>query len=375
MTRDDYRNLAQNLVSAAAGAALASPLGPVAGLVGALGGSALYTALAPSHTPGMLGRRLVRVPALREAGVHLAIKKKLRIDFRHSALRTPSLLEVRGGESQQQLFRTRILRRSSRDGRVALADFPVLPAAVWRGEIDPIALGVVRGAGPIAVNCASIECGALATLKSLVKRHGLDLAIDYRSITGREQLERAVCADTFDFMIVSDAAFFMFPASCTKHYRKLFTCHSEPQHFYGSAKANGARRRKAYVYPASSAEQHYRATEDRHLEMVPMDMLDVTDLANNLEDGAVIVAREPLSTRLAWASPLRAVADSEYEIWASFFCHRRWRGAARRTLLRSFISVLVAEWNYCASHQRYAGSLLLEDEDLVKYFTFGCGLN
>lgn len=233
----------------------------------------------------------------------------------------------------------------------------------------------IKSNGPIVVNCSCIEVAAVCVVKSMCLRYGLDIQIDYADRTSHDQIQKIEThsQDYFDFVIAANAPIFLRPEALN-NYVGLFECHCERQFVFRKKGKTYGRSSLVFVHRESAAEEQYRAKvgipEGVSAEAVDR-LEDVRFAADHLEAGEMLITWNPVAHALRRNTSLEVLCDSEYRVWASLFCHRRWREPSLLSACNAFSLLFQNEWKQCASNLSYSLAILSTDSPFMSALARG----
>jgi hypothetical protein len=225
------------------------------------------------------------------------------------------------------------------------------------------------------------------------KRFNLEnISINYEGKYGREQTaDINNKAETYDFVIVADSAFFYSTEKSPRSYRLLFPCFYEDQYILQkpSRVANKESSvipferalppERLLVFPWSSANAQAESQKDllTSCTQVYIEYADLVKIATDLQPPEAVVAWEPIASALIRERGLKKIEGTEYRVWISAYAHRKYvesPTSAETKFLRAFEEVFIASWNFCEGHREYAWSLVMQDLHLLTLIGLAAGL-
>ncbi len=231
---------------------------------------------------------------------------------------------------------------------------------------------------PIKISCSPIEPSHIAVLTSLKsnQRYGLNIKIDYSSITGVYQISNALSSaekDPPDFLITANPAFNLKGSHFErfKDYYLVMELHTERQVVMFRKNILKKKPKELYVFKESSAHEQQIlgiGIPDNVQVILPNYFEDLVPL---IKETGIMIAWEPLASFLknhGW----READDSlsQYPILISLYCYKDWK-KSDLILLKKFLNLYISEWIFCMNNIPYTMRLLLINEKFKRSFK-GC---
>lgn len=341
--------------------------------------------------PSVESRRLERVSTAGTARLSKTewklMKGKLVKDFQSSCLHDIELLEEAVEECDSRMRMIASHRHLQLEGRFAHDGVQVprrsTASGPWRAPDEPDAevasnaaeLARYANRNPILVNVGSYAPACIAVLQSLRRRFGLDVRLDFQDLTGRQQILRLHHDDEADFLFAPHAPFLLVGDHRALFYRWMTPVHAYEQAVLRTPGTSKGRRHKLLVYKDGSPEEQVMARAGIPASAEPEITVSLDKLlaaVPDLDPGDMVIAWEPLAAGLE--SKHRLTRLSEFKLWLSLYCHKRWQRGVLRTLKDQFTRLFSSEWIYCRGHREWALECLAVELKALEYFTAGSGL-
>lgn len=364
-----FGSAAGGALSAIAGA---DPMGAALGAVGGqVAGSLIHHLLNQplSETYFQVRKRLGSLDTiLSYPGLHNLANAELLSDFVNSSLSSPyhSRKSILSAIKQLDVASISVPSQISFWDEI---DFPFDKS--WLGTVNDRSIKILKSLDEINISCASIYQAPIAVIKSMKRRHQVNINFDYSYLHGPDQMRHLCQTRKHHFCFLPMAPFFLSDNSINSKYRFLLTCTFNKQHLY--RRLHGAKRplRRVYLLSGSSAEEWhrgYRGSSGTHglpREGILIQSADIGQIILNdfLDDSTGIVIHEPLALTLENHCAIEKVPGKTTQRWVSMFAHRDlFKSKTLQKILSAFIDVFVAEWNYCRCYPFYSSWLVSSDQ-------------
>lgn len=315
-------------------------------------------------------------------------RDKLMKDFRGSCLHDLELLEEAIEECHHRIRLIASRRRIPLDGRFSREPVLVPPRrhetgsslsqAPSVGEVEAVkALLQYSRTAPLVVNVGAYSPACLAVLQSLRRRYGLECRAIFEDLSGRQQVLRLFHDDDADFLFAPHAPMLLVGDVGALDYRWLTPVHSYEQVVFRVPGPASSRRRgrRLLVYKGGSPEEQLLAGTAIPPTAAPEWVSSLESLVAwvpGLDAGDMVIAWEPLAAGLESKHRLDRV--SQFRLWQSLYCHKRWQRGALRGLKEQFRRLFAGEWIYCRGNREWAAECLAVELRALEYFTAGSGL-
>jgi hypothetical protein len=312
------------------------------------------------------------------------ITKKLCADFDYSVLRSGADLQVSFQRSINRFKNAHVLAENHRDQRIPAQPMVIFPELCWRGKAPDSALRLLHAIPqPIEVNCACIEVAAVAALKAMVARFGVNVITNFQDPNGYSQIQSVRrTPDKVDFLVIANAPFFLAQSpAIAQNFRLLLPLHVEWQYVFKQLGTTWDRVREIHMVPQSSAEEQVlssahlpsdvNASRVKPIEISPA---VIPNLLLNLETPQAVLVWEPLASVLSKNKGVMPAEDCpKFGVWISLVGHKRWLERMRKEEMRAFQEIFLAAWIFCSENQKYANSLVSADPQFKEAFSLACG--
>jgi DNA-binding winged helix-turn-helix (wHTH) protein len=307
---------------------------------------------------------------------------KLRKDFGGSCLHDLELLSEAVEECEARirlLTEHRRVRADSRPPHEPLFVPPRHAGSSPEGDAETASrasdLIEYSKAAPLVVNVGSYSAGCIAVMQSLGRRFGLETRLDFRGLSGRQQVLYLYNQDAADFLFAPHVPVLLVGDYGALDYRRLTPIHSYEQVLLKKNGPAKGRKRRLLVYKGGYPEEQLLAgvsiPDSAEPELVGS-LEKLLEKVQELAPGDMVIAWQPLASGLESKNVF--TRQGEYSCWLSLYCHKRWQRGALRTLKDQFLRLFASEWAYCRWNTEWAIECLRIEPRALSAFTAGSGL-
>jgi hypothetical protein len=301
--------------------------------------------------------------------------KKMRLDFKCSLLSSPSLVASALKKSWKKLEVARLI-----DTNKAAFEELRVASVTWSGICSPESLNLLKSYGEIIVECPSFHSGAIAVLKSLRKRLGIDIKLNYESAYAQELFRKIEDSNKVcDFLVVADSPLLFSNIKAMEDYQFSLPCYFADQFVFKHKKSSDRKFKKILIISETSLEEHFRylnfsSANRLSAEKEYIDSPDMSSRLNAFELDEMIIVWEPLASAFSRKASIEKIPEMTYQTLVSLYSHINWKKPSKRSLLKAFEEVFVSEWNYCNLQQDHTSSLLKKDHKYLIHLAISSGM-
>lgn len=237
----------------------------------------------------------------------------------------------------------------------------------------------------LRVSCACNSVAAVATFMSMEKRLRLNIALNYHTLAGREQL-RLLQDEEFDVLVVGNPAYTFSNHKQKYRYHRKLAVHKERDQLlarpgYVDEPINQivcpiesctheikelANRGEVYI-PHSTSSPNFELKFPSEIIVSDGEGLDI-------DVGKGILCWDPLAQGLKEKLHLERVPNFDYAHTICLYVREGMIDPQGNSLERFLTDLFVSEWNYCRIHQAGALELLANDTSYLTRFAQACRL-
>jgi hypothetical protein len=342
------------------------------GIAGSIAGVYLGKGILPEKILELQSKGLIpSFPLFAWRAVRAQAERKLNSDFDNSPLssRSSAILALQGAIGTMVKARL-VMQNDPRLPKEELID--KITEASWIGLSAEKDLKILSKHGPISISCTAVPVAAIAVFRHINEKYhhkyGVSIEVVSNYLYGPDLVKAVNKDDRFDFIVTVDSPFYIAGKGEARKYRQLFPICWDANYAVRKSVPEAKITREILFCPESAAEEQIlvapatlagaRSTE--------VDFADLSTLVDRLDAGQAILSWDPIASTLAQHPYLEKEFGTEYRVWRSLYCHRKYN--RNQTLLRAFVNVFVAEWNYYNYHRAEAANVVLSDKTLLAYF-------
>jgi len=307
-----------------------------------------------------------------------AIEQKLKLDLATGTLKSWTDISAAYDAIRIQLW----------DSGVASRNSPVLAAKLsrslqtylrfsqcWDGKPLPQSLELLQLFGPLHVQTASINAGIEAALLIMKENFGIPLVIQSDYVNGIAMTEALSRGDRPDFVIGSDANFFLIGTAKTESsYRLTLPCGWQKHYKIGRIRTQSYNKRQLWYARGSTAQHQIMLKRESTRAYAPKDQKEFihTEMGsriNDLNPGQVVISWDPfVSLFCTPGSELVAKEIADYRLSTSLFCHTSLCTSSSSIIRNAFQDAFIAAWNKARIDSREMSVRLLLDSNFRSEF-------
>lgn len=351
-----------------AGTAIAGTLG----IAGAVAGVYLGKGVLPEKILELQKRGLIpSFPSFAWRAVGAQAERKLNFDFDNSALSSKSSVKLAIRMARETMTAAKLVREN--DLRLPKEELSNnITESSWLGLTNQEDLKTLSKHGHITISCTAVPMAAIAVFRLINEKYydkyGISIEVISSYLYGPDLVKAINKDDKFDFIIAVDSPFYIAGKGQALKYRQLFPICWDANYAVRKNVPEAKITREILFCAESTAEEQILVAPNKFagITKTTVDFSDLSTLVERLDAGQAILSWDPIASTLAQHPYLEKVFGTEYKAWRSLYCHRKYN--RNQNVLKAFINVFIAEWNYYNYHRAEAVNAVLSDKTLLAYF-------